>query len=125
MGKIEWKNVLVGVGVGGVDEGLVYLDEKKGWTGIKTAVNIGRTAMVVLGAAGVLTGTMRKYAEPVLNAATPLFTKSVIQAIRSQVGSGATTARPRMMNIPMNRVSMRSGAIANAGPGFENVPSLY
>jgi len=124
MGKIEWKNVLVGVGVGGADEVLGYWDEKSGRTGLGTAVNIGRAAMVALGALGVATGYFHKYAEPVMNAATPLLTKSVIQAIRNQVNSGATTARLSQMNIPSRRVMSR-GTISSAGPGFENLPPIY
>ena len=127
MGKLDWKNILMGVGVGGVDEGMVYWDEKAGRSGnFTTATDIYRVIAVLAGGLGVSMGYMKNYAEPILQSATPLLTKSVIQLIRSKVGTTTATARVSHMNIPTRHVAMRSSApIAAAGPGFENVPSLY
>jgi hypothetical protein len=111
--------------LGGADEGLGYLDEKKGYTGsFKTATDIGRAAMVVLGAAGVMMGYFDKYAAPVMQSALPLLTKSVVQAVRSASSTTAAASVSRM-NIPSRRVATRSTISQTAGPGFQNEKALY
>jgi hypothetical protein len=123
MGKINWQNTLVGVGVGGVDEALLYWDEKSGYGGnFKTATDIGRAAMVLLSGLGVTMGYFHKYAEPVLQSSTPLLTKSVVQLIRSKMGMASSVSR---MNIPSRRIGTRTRITQTAGPGFENLKPLY
>ena len=111
--KIVLTNVVVGVGVGGVDELLIWQDEKGGRAELfKTWRDWGRIGMTVLGYLGLATNNFAKYAEPVAQSATPLMTKTIIQAIRGIGTEEATTSRTRSR---LHKITQ------TAGPGFENL----
>lgn len=114
--KIVFTNVLVGAGVGGVDELLIWQDENGGRTeNFRTWKDWGRIGMTVLGYLGMMTNTFAKIAEPVAQSATPLMTKTIIRSIRGAVGEEVTET-----------ASMRGAATKmrikqTPKPGFEDV----
>jgi hypothetical protein len=116
--KINWMNEVVAVGVGGADEGMGYWDEKSGRVGaFKTALDWGRIGMVVLGAVGTMWNFYPKIAEPMLNSATTLLTKSAVSAIRSGMGTASHAAT-------RTRVGRRMVIRQTPGEGFEDVKPL-
>ncbi len=78
MAKINYKNIVVGVVVGGVDEFLERNDTTNGRAdNTKKWQFWGQVGMVGLGLAAQLWGFMDAYGEPVAQSATPLLTKSL------------------------------------------------
>lgn len=91
MAKIQIFDVVIGVGVGGVDQ---FLEDKDAAAGrvdeMKKRSAWFRTGATVLGYLGQATGQFTEYAEPLAQSGLPLLTKSVYKAVSAATG---TTAR--------------------------------
>ena len=82
--RIDMMDVVMGIGVGGVDEVLAIQDADAGRVeSFKTWSDFFRIGAVALGFLGMTVDMFPKFAKPVAQSATPLLTKSVIQAFRS------------------------------------------
>ncbi|MDD5703276.1 MAG: hypothetical protein PHU23_14660 [Dehalococcoidales bacterium] len=93
--NIKVMNVVEPIGVGLVDEAMIYMDGKKGWTGsFKNSTDISRGILAVGAMAGqVLMPSANKYFEPVAIAETALLTKSVFQTIKKAMTHAASHVR--------------------------------
>lgn len=92
---MDWTNPVVGIVVGGVDEGLEYWDAKSVPARTKpfqNAADIGRAIMVLGGfGVGMFMPRYAKMGNVIGTASTALLTKSVIQAVRSAMGTPAAS----------------------------------
>ena len=94
---VNLKRSLVAVGVGGVDIGLEYVDERQGWGGsFKSAVDIGRLLLVAGGVgAQIFMPRFSDIGEVVQYAATPLLMQSIRHAVKPHSGKQAATFAAR------------------------------
>ncbi len=87
--SINWEKKITFAGAGGLDEALIYWDEKSGRTGnFKTAEDLGRVAMVVggLAASALGSGQIARMGENISDAGTTLLVKSRVRVLRHGVG---------------------------------------
>lgn len=83
--RIEGTKVVIGVAVGGLDEVFVWRDQEGGRTEpFRTVKDWGRTALTVLGYLGQAFDFYPGLTAPLAQSQVPLFTKSVIGAVRHQ-----------------------------------------
>lgn len=116
--RIDWMNVVVGVGAGGVDEVLAWQDEQQGRTGaFKTWTDWGRLGITLLAYLGQATNMFPRLCYPLAQSEVPLLTKSVIQGVRTGFKTGVGSARQvaPIRNIGARRISQ------TPKPGFENL----
>lgn len=103
--KIEATKVVVGVAVGGIDEVFVWRDQEAGRIEpFRTVQDWGRTALTALGYLGQAFNFYPGIAAPLAQSQVPLFTKSVISAIRHQqagVGVAEESNVSRVAGYPM------------------------
>jgi hypothetical protein len=87
--------IVTAVAVGGVDEGMIYLDEKKGWSKpFRNATDIYRL-VATLGGYGMEMFMKRtgSWGDNIATPATALLTKSVIQAVRGMMATTSTSGK--------------------------------
>ena len=90
--RINVTNKVVAVVAGLVDEGASMLDSKQGKSGFNTWQNWSRIGLAAVGMVAEGMGYFSKYAAPLADVETAFVTKTVVEAIRSKVGGGTTSA---------------------------------
>lgn len=122
--KIEATKVVVGVAVGGLDEVFVWRDQEGERTEpFKTVKDWGRTALTALGYLGQAFDFYPGITAPLAQSQVPLFTKSVISAIRHQqdqqpgdgISKGSNVSRvaeyPKVSQPPVRELTTHSPAM--------------
>ncbi len=107
--RIQWTNVVVGVGAGAVDEVMEMQDEDKARTEpFKTWTDWSRVSLALLGYAGQMFNFFPAIAGPLAQSEVTLVTKSVGKAIRSRTTTGTTTVVTRG-SMPATATSATTG----------------
>jgi len=108
--RINVMNVVVGVGAGGVDELLEWQDERtgrvepfRGWT------DWGRVGLAAVGYLGQMFNFFPVIAQPLAQSETTLVTKTVVRAIRSQMGVSTQVTRAGKESRPANPAGRKVG----------------
>lgn len=114
--RIEPVKVIMGVGAGAVDTGLIALDDRQGWaTPYKNSREWGRIGLCLIGYLGQALNWFPHPMSALAQSEVTLVTKSVAELIRSRVGAGAMTSRSPV------RTLTRGPIRQTARPGFEEL----
>lgn len=118
--KIVTSNVIVGVGAGIVDTGLIALDENQGWgEAYKNAREWGRIALCLLGFLGQSQNWMPNEMAALAQSEVPLVTKSLADVVRTRVFTQGMASTTRS-SFTGSKV-MRKTIGQTTKPGFEDV----
>lgn len=121
--KVEIKNVVIGVGVGGADELLEWQDRErvkknpKANAPFKNLTDWGRVIILAAGYAGQVFNFMPSEAAATAQSELPLVVKSVARAVRESQKTAATTAttsssyRPHAVSPSSQGIAWRPVAI--------------
>lgn len=123
--RIEPIKVLVGVGAGGVDELLEWLDsrgETPRTEPFKTWTDWGRIGLTLVGYLGQAFNFWPNLTAPLAQSETPLLVKSIGRAIREGAFGGAKATS----GVTHARVYSEGARIRQTpGKGFESIRPLY
>lgn len=110
-------DAVIGVGAGGVDELMLWQDERGGRVDpFKTWTDWSRVGLCALGYLGQAFNFFPRFAQPLAQSEVTLVTKSAVSAIRAQTGAGRRVTKTRAGYTPATpsdkgRVGWRPKAI--------------
>jgi hypothetical protein len=109
--RIQWMNVVVGVGAGAVDEVMEMQDEKGGRTvPFKTWTDWSRIGLAAIGYLGQIFNFFPAVASPLAQSEVTLFTKTVGKAIRARTGTTAVVTRTSTGALPATPATAPMGS---------------
>ena len=104
--RIQWMNVVVGVGAGTIDEVMEWRDEVDGRTApFKTWSDWSRLGLAAVGYLGQMFNFFPAIAEPLAQSEVTLVTKTIGKAIRARTGTAATVTRTTRDTRPASPVN--------------------
>ena len=99
--RIQWMNVVVGVGAGAVDEVMEMQDAAAGRTmPFKTWTDWSRLGLAAVGYLGQVFNFFPAIAQPLAQSEVTLVTKTIGKAIRARTGIEATVTRTSTGALP-------------------------